>query len=774
MSQYYMTQVELESYLSRAITLSSLISFNKPMEANIYPLYTDTLRMIANLQPKFIGRAALLWSNPSNDADHFARASQTAIDVHLIDSTIILQAGIFEYIHWNVTASKTAIEIPSWVYLAFGLPIPSSTEYFEFEDIVFDNWTHPNYQMYQGAVPDLNKPQAKMWFYYRAVKYIDAGFEALHLGHISRMNANDPLNIQLWDLVSKIRQYAASSARRHFVLIDAHTPGELYNNSNKLVFDFHSAPIKMKETSDTKGNKGCTFHMGYGLYGTNISRVSLGGECFMGWTTASLPYLIEFDNYGITNVPGQLTDDNHPQSWYNWGYDEITWFALQSTKFKKYWLQFAYFQLQYLSDIGHLQMPGIRVIRPDASDPWPWPNYFSNNPSAILPDPDTDNDGFPNLNHASSNNGYGMEDTIKDIWNGDTTFLKLIPLVTGNTGNYQIIETAINSSGNHIFCLGDDNRLYAYWKESGQPWRHNQLSNNVSNVEGSLIVSDSGQIYYRGTDKQVHRFYYNQGWQNEPLANNAPTNVDGKIFLSNKGNNIFYKGTDNRMYNYWKSGGVWKVAVLDHHINNVEGNIKIHSDDKIFYKGTDKRIHYFVYDNGWQNVALNPTASGNVDGNFVIANHGKNVFYKGTDNSMYNYWKNGKFWETNLLTSNNNVIFYLQDIQIDQFNKIYSRSNDNRIHLYFYDQGWRILSLDPTPLGIDSTLHVSSNADFVFYRNADQALDHVWFDGDNWINHTKWENTIEIKNIPFLEKGNQLYVVSKDNKVYSMTFGQKY
>jgi hypothetical protein len=761
-----MSQQELESYLARSITLAQLINLNTPNNQNIY---TDTLRMITNIQPKFIGRAGLLWSNPTDNDAHFARANQTAIDVHAIDTDIIIQGGIFEYIHKNVTASQTAIQIPSWVYDAFGLPTPSNPTYFEFNAIVYDNWATSSNQMYQGATPDLNKLQARMWFYYRARRYIDSGFEALHLGNIRAMTINDNLNIHLWGLVSKIRAYAALHARRNFVLLDAHTQGEYYNNTNKLIFDFHSAPIRMKETSETKGNKGCKFNWTYGLYG---NRLSHGGLCFMGWQVDSLPYLIEFDNYGVSNFTEQLTDDNHPKHWFNWGYDEITWFALQSVKFRKYWLQYAHFQLRYMSSVGHVQMPGIRRIRISPADPYPWPNYYSNTPSAILPNPDTDNDGFPNLNHSSSNNGYDMEETIKDIWNGDTTFLTLTPLIQGNTGSYQIIETAISPSGKNIYCLGDDNRLYNYWK-SGQTWRRGELSANVTNVGGSLIVNDKGHIYYRGTDKRIHKFYYDNGWKNVQLISNAPANINGEIFFSNSGNNIFYKGTDNRMYNYWYGGGSWNVAPLDYNVTNVEGSITVHSDGKLFYRGMDNKIHYFHYDNGWKNVTLIPNAPNNVHGNFVIADHGRNIFYRDFGGQMQNYWKDGSVWKHDLLSSGTSANPH-ENIKIDKFNRTYYKGSDNQIHMHYYDQGWQVRKLDPNYFGIASTLHVSANADFVFFINLNGDLDHVWWDGDNWTSDIKWENSVNIKNVPFIEKGDQLYVVSADNKIYSMTFGTKY
>ncbi len=43
-----------------------------------------------------------------------------------------------------------------------------------------------------------------------------------------------------------------------------------------------------------------------------------------GWKCDALPYLVEFDNFGISRKPGVADTASH----FIWGYDEITWFYL--------------------------------------------------------------------------------------------------------------------------------------------------------------------------------------------------------------------------------------------------------------------------------------------------------------------------------------------------------------------------------------------------------------------------------------------------------------
>jgi len=79
-----------------------------------------------------------------------------------------------------------------------------------------------------------------------------------------------------------------------------------------------------------------------------------------------------------------------------WGWDEISWFALQPEEYRNQWLRYAYNWIKQTDPNGHLQMPVTRMIS--------CPNetlrtYFANTKSAACPV------------------GYSQEETIKKIWN---------------------------------------------------------------------------------------------------------------------------------------------------------------------------------------------------------------------------------------------------------------------------------------------------------------------------------------------------------------------
>jgi hypothetical protein len=111
-----------------------------------------------------------------------------------------------------------------------------------------------------------------------------------------------------------------------------------------------------------------------------------------GWSCESLPYLVEIDNFGINNAPGQPSVGTI----YVWGYDEISWFARQPREYQKEWLAYADRWVRTTDPNGHFQMPVARKIAPAPDVPRERVRF--NTPSEICPE------------------GLGLEETIKKIW----------------------------------------------------------------------------------------------------------------------------------------------------------------------------------------------------------------------------------------------------------------------------------------------------------------------------------------------------------------------
>lgn len=332
----------LKNYLSYAVTASGLIDSDT---------LTDDLRVIEKLGTKFVGRASGIWYMPMEDELHFTKSERLAQKVHAQDPEIILQACVFEW----VVKRMEEITIPEHVLAAFDQPIVQRN--FVWREALYpnppagmvDNRELPPSK--QGGIPDLSRLEARMWFYYRATRYIDCGYEALHLGQIHITTSRDQGLVKTQELLDKIRQYAKAHARRHKVLLDAHTHG--INVDGKLLFDFHSMPYTRVPLLDRPGQNLVLVREG----------LSLGGTSPDGYQVDSAPYLMEYDNWGgrVVKDPASWTREELAcQDW--WGYDQIGWFANQPEAVRNHFLEYTYRWTQVNNPNAYFQLPLRRML----------------------------------------------------------------------------------------------------------------------------------------------------------------------------------------------------------------------------------------------------------------------------------------------------------------------------------------------------------------------------------------------------------------------------
>jgi hypothetical protein len=342
-----MSEEVLHNYLSRATN-------------HFYFEHTDeswlgqNKRFVLNTGAKFIGRASTIWVMSPHDEAAIAKYAEAIADLHAADPDVIFEACIFE----TTFTSINDIPVPAWVFEAFGLP-PEQRN-FSYDAMLFPEGDFIDMWGDGGSVPDMRQLETQMWFYYRAVLFINAGFEALHMGQVHLIGSRDN-RFENWTKVcNMIRDYASQHARRHFVLLNAHTHG-IVGSDGKLLFDFHRYPSRCKvpdsETDHAPAEDNpqkVIFKLGYvdSLYGR-----SKGGETHSGWSCKNLPYLVELDNY-----VGYYKDkvDKATADW--WGFDEISWFANQPYWYQREYLAYAYKWVSETDDgVGHFEMPGART-----------------------------------------------------------------------------------------------------------------------------------------------------------------------------------------------------------------------------------------------------------------------------------------------------------------------------------------------------------------------------------------------------------------------------
>ena len=368
----------LENYLSRSITFAELLNIER-VEKHLGGDTDDNIRMLTNTGAKFIGRALYMWGDETRLPRLLELGKPVAQKLHAADPEIIIQAAAFEIVSDQVNK----IPIPAWVLLEFDLDIEPRN--FKYQDMLYPDNHRVNHWRPGASVPDMSRLETRMWFYFLTASYITIGVEAIHFGQVEIMDDRDPNHTHWRDLLKRVRKYAKNHARRHMLIADAHVPSGGIVHQGRLMFDFHSFPLRIDEVNDHPQNG--ILEVGYL---DSIFNRSAGGIAPGGWACESLPYIVELDNFGSSGKPGQNIGMH-----FIWGYDEICWFAHQSEDYRNQWLKYAWNWIRKTDPNGYLQMPGSRILaNPANGTNW----YWANNPSKKVP------------------NAFNQEKTIKQIW----------------------------------------------------------------------------------------------------------------------------------------------------------------------------------------------------------------------------------------------------------------------------------------------------------------------------------------------------------------------
>ncbi len=376
----------LESYLSRAISLTEFVNSDGFYSDGPYLDKEDDKRMLKNIGAKFISRALYSWGveDRFNNPAFLNNAKAIMAEMHASDPDIIFQGGIFEI----VTPAVNTIPVPAWVLQEYGLA--PATRNFVYNDMINLQGNGVG-QWGAGSVPDISRTETQMFFFFLARQFMQAGIEALHFGQVELMSMVDRNNnFSGWNnLLTRIRNAAKTVARRGTVICDGHMGSGGVVVDGKLIFDFVSFPLRIKEIGGEPQKGELKKFFLDAIYGATN-----GGITPSGWACEQIPYLVEFDNYGISDHPGVASVTDH----WVWGYDEITWFYHQPEIEKNEFLTYAQKWINHIDKIGYLSMPGSRVVSLGGGQ---ITRYRAN------------------TNSATSSQGKNQEETIKKIWNNE-------------------------------------------------------------------------------------------------------------------------------------------------------------------------------------------------------------------------------------------------------------------------------------------------------------------------------------------------------------------
>ncbi len=744
----------LENYLDRSISMPSLSDIEGdgfPNEAEREAARVEDIEMLDIIGAKFIGRVAGWWENGWGQATHeifLSKVEQNVSEIKTNDPQAICQGSVFEY----VSSTIETFVIPQRVWDEFNMdPVPTNYR-LNYESMLYPE-PASDYQIYgrpmtakeRGTIPDITQLTTQMWFYYMATSFIERGCEAIHFGQAEIMNRRDVGNEKYWELVNRIRNFAASW-NRGVVICDAHvSPGMYYEpllnisiqewqeytyseDSNKqLLWDFHSGRMRYDKVEsecqpdlqpvilNPKPNEG--------LYQRSLSGINP-----QGWlATGGNPYLVELDHsIGAGNQVGCGVNEHL------YGWDEISWFASQSPDYRNEVLKYSYYKIKCMDKNGHLEMPGRRKVR-------------------LNPPPTIRTMYRVHLNEGN------QQETIQQIWEGN--FSSPQSWVRKDFSDSYVVDSPQPGiarkdltivGDNRMYYIGNDQRIHGYIKDNNGVWRTVSPSFSAGNIEsqqkaaGDLVANPSGTyLYYRGTDGFFYQFEINNDWsytysalptffaspmeeQNIRAVGSLICPTDNRLYyiareLTNQGK--------KRIHGFIKWGSTWRTTSPSwaahgngQHINTQElaagGLVANPSGTYLYYRGENDFFYRYKINGNWSyTYSEMPTNSAMEEQNLraagsLISPTNDRLYYIAREltnqgkKRIHGFIKWGSTWRTtspSWVAHGNGQHINTQEVGNNENSKLVS-SQDNQILSY---------------LGEDSELHgfeINSNWDYSYFN----------------------------------------------------------
>lgn len=280
-----------------------------------------------------------------------------------------------------------------------------------------------------------------------------------------------------------------------------------------------------------------------------------------------------------------------------------------------------------------------------------------------------------------------------------------------------------------------DNKVY-YTDGNGYLWNIYFPSNGtlaaplswtVTNVAGPIACmpgdDPASEVFYRGKDSKMYRFYFSNGqWHSIHLNINVSNVAAGGQIAISEGK-VFYRGTDGNIWNFYKNGSFWVAAALGSG-DNATGPLAANEDGEVFFRASDGLIYIYQWfaGTGWLRSPVGSNA--NVSSSDIVAVSGK-VYYRSYDDRMFNLYKPGGIWTSASLGGNSNVAGDLS-ISAESPTHVYYRGTDNHLWQFYYNSsGWHNVRLDPEWGNVKGP--VVNKPARVYYRSDQDMVWNAWW-----------------------------------------------
>lgn len=225
-----------------------------------------------------------------------------------------------------------------------------------------------------------------------------------------------------------------------------------------------------------------------------------------------------------------------------------------------------------------------------------------------------------------------------------------------------------SSTGRNVFYVGADNAIWQWSVQSGQ-WVNNRLGGSVkANASPSVVVDSSTgrNVFYVDSGGSLKQWSVQSGWVNNTLGGIVKDGTSPTSVLDpTTGRNVFYVGTDSKVSQFWvPPGSGW----TNYPLNGTGGNQTVASGTSptsiynnstgrnVFYTGSDNYIYQWSVQSGsWNNYKLvgsggtTTVASGSSPQALYDSASGNYIYYVGSNNQIWE-WSVQSGWSNFQLT----------------------------------------------------------------------------------------------------------------------------
>lgn len=344
----------------------------------------------------------------------------------------------------------------------------------------------------------------------------------------------------------------------------------------------------------------------------------------------------------------------------------------------------------------------------------------------------------------------------------------------------------------YAFKISKDSDYWNHWSVTG--------STNTVSAQLAAYPINSPYIYYNDNNGAIKRVSLNtstNSFSTENISSTAPITAETSksILAVNDGNQIFYKGGDSRLQTYYKYNGSWVHDYLTNWSNTSEnvGNYIAATNLNVYYQGyNDSRIHRYYYNPGvgvWQHSILpnfGNTAM-NISGPIATNANGTQVFYKGADGRLQQYYLDNNTWYHQWLTDWNNTSQNIGgDLTFVHSNSaVYYIGADAKLHVYRYvpaSGSWAhnyvldVSNNQAISIPLNVKIAAYPNEEQIFFTGSNGYITHLWnrdsnkFSVDNMICNTYLNTSMKALNPVVCANNETVYFLGQDQAIHSFAF----